>query len=68
MKEFIRNTLQDAKNIIVLIGPEGGFSQNEVLLAIEMGFTSLGLGPRILRTETASLAALSIIQFQHGDL
>lgn len=68
IKEFIRNTLQDAKNIIVLIGPEGGFSQNEVLLAIEMGFTSLGLGPRILRTETASLAVLSIIQFQHGDL
>ncbi|MCL4245337.1 MAG: 16S rRNA (uracil(1498)-N(3))-methyltransferase [Candidatus Dadabacteria bacterium] len=68
IKEFLRNTLQGAKNIIVLIGPEGGFSQNEVLLAIEMGFTSLGLGPRILRTETASLAVLSIIQFQHGDL
>mgnify|MGYP001423345072 FL=1 len=68
IKEFIKNTLQGARNIIVLIGPEGGFSQNEVLLAIEMGFTSLGLGPRILRTETASLAVLSIIQFQHGDL
>ena len=68
IKEFLKNTLQGVKNIIVLIGPEGGFSQNEVLLAIEMGFTSLGLGPRILRTETASLAVLSIIQFQHGDL
>ena len=68
IKEFLKNTLQGARNIIVLIGPEGGFSQNEVLLAIEMGFTSLGLGPRILRTETASLAVLSIIQFQHGDL
>ncbi|MCC6713228.1 MAG: hypothetical protein IT344_07685 [Candidatus Dadabacteria bacterium] len=35
---------------------------------MEMGFTSLGLGPGILRTEAASLAVLSIIQFQHGDL
>jgi 16S rRNA (uracil1498-N3)-methyltransferase len=68
LKDFLNNTLQHPKNIIVLIGPEGGFSENEVLLASEMGFTSLGLGPRTLRTETASLAVLSIIQFHHGDL
>ncbi|HVY55990.1 MAG TPA: 16S rRNA (uracil(1498)-N(3))-methyltransferase [Thermodesulfobacteriota bacterium] len=68
LKEFLKNSLQHPSNIIVLIGPEGGFSENEVLLATEMGFTSLGLGPRTLRTETAGLAVLSIIQFQHGDL
>jgi 16S rRNA (uracil1498-N3)-methyltransferase len=68
LKDFLNNTLQHPKNIIVLIGPEGGFSENEVLLASEMGFTSLGLGPRTLRTETAGLAVLSIIQFHHGDL
>jgi 16S rRNA (uracil1498-N3)-methyltransferase len=68
LKDFLKNSLQHPKNIIVLIGPEGGFSENEVLLASEMGFTSLGLGPRTLRTETASLAVLSIIQFHHGDL
>lgn len=68
LKEFLKNPLQHPTNIIVLIGPEGGFSENEVLLASEMGFTSLGLGPRTLRTETAGIAVLSIIQFQHGDL
>ena len=68
LKDFLKYPLQHTKNIIVLIGPEGGFSENEVLLATEMGFTSLGLGPRTLRTETAGIAVLSIIQFQHGDL
>ncbi len=68
LKDFLNNPLQHPKDIIVLIGPEGGFSENEVLLASEMGFTSLGLGPRTLRTETAGIAFLSIIQFQHGDL
>lgn len=68
LKDFLKNTLQHPTNIIVLIGPEGGFSEKEVLLATEMGFTSLGLGPRTLRTETAGTAVLSIIQFQHGDL
>lgn len=68
IKEFLKSSLQFPQNIIVLIGPEGGFSQTEVLLASEMGFTPLGLGPRTLRTETASIAALSIIQFHHGDL
>jgi len=68
LKDFLNNTLQHPTNIIVLIGPEGGFSEKEVLLASEMGFTSLGLGPRTLRTETAGIAVLSIIQFQHGDL
>ena len=68
LKELLNNPLQHPKNIIVLVGPEGGFSENEVLLACEMGFTSLGLGPRTLRTETAGIAFLSIIQFHHGDL
>jgi 16S rRNA (uracil1498-N3)-methyltransferase len=68
IKEFLKDSLQFPRNIIILIGPEGGFSEHEVLLASKMGYTSLGLGPRTLRTETASLAVLSIIQFYHGDL
>lgn len=68
LKNFLNNPLQHPTDIIVLIGPEGGFTEKEVLLATELGFTSLGLGPRTLRTETAGLAVLSIIQFQHGDL
>ena len=68
IKDYLKYSLQLPNNIIVLIGPEGGFSEKEVLLATEMGFKSLGLGPRTLRTETASIAVLSIIQFHHGDL
>lgn len=68
INDYLKYSLQLPNTIIVLIGPEGGFSEKEVLLACEMGFTSLGLGPRTLRTETASIAVLSIIQFHHGDL
>jgi 16S rRNA (uracil1498-N3)-methyltransferase len=56
------------QNIILFVSPEGGFSEKEVLLGNEMGFISLGLGPRILRTETASITVLSVLQFHYGDL
>jgi 16S rRNA (uracil1498-N3)-methyltransferase len=52
----------------VLIGPEGGFSSDEVEVSREYGFESVSLGPRLLRTETAPLAAISIIQHHWGDL
>ena len=55
-------------SIALLIGPEGGFSELEVQQAAAENFTGLTLGPRILRTETASLTALSILQFLWGDL
>jgi 16S rRNA (uracil1498-N3)-methyltransferase len=48
--------------IIILIGPEGGWAPDEQRLAQEQGFTPLTLGPRILRAETATIAALSILQ------
>ena len=54
-------------SVALLIGPEGGFSEDEVEYAINTGFTGLRLGPRILRTETASLAALSVLQYVWGD-
>jgi 16S rRNA (uracil1498-N3)-methyltransferase len=50
-----------AASYLLLIGPEGGFSQAEVELCQQFGGQSVTLGPRILRTETASLAAVSII-------
>lgn len=59
---------QEAKNIAVLIGPEGGLSEQEINLAVKNQFTPLNLGPRVLRTETAALAALTVIQYQFGDL
>jgi 16S rRNA (uracil1498-N3)-methyltransferase len=49
-------------SVAVLIGPEGGFSEAELALAESSGFTRVTLGPRILRTETAPVAALAVIQ------
>lgn len=55
-------------HIALLIGPEGGFSELERQQAHHSGFTGMCLGPRVLRTETAALAALAVIQHQWGDL
>ncbi len=52
----------------ILIGPEGGFSAKEVESSQKCGFQSVSLGPRLLRTETAPLAAISILQNYWGDL
>jgi 16S rRNA (uracil1498-N3)-methyltransferase len=54
--------------IELLVGPEGGLAPEEVRLAALTGFVSVRLGPRVLRTETAGLAALAAIQFLWGDL
>jgi 16S rRNA (uracil1498-N3)-methyltransferase len=54
--------------VCLLIGPEGGLSPGEIDAATDSGFQALRLGPRVLRTETAPLAALSILQFHWGDL
>ena len=67
-KTYIKNSLQAPQNIVLFVGPEGGFTDNEVLLGKEMGFIVLGLGPRVLRTETASVSVLSILQFHYGDM
>lgn len=56
------------KSITILIGAEGGLSQKEMALSHQHGFISVKLGPRILRTETAALTAISIIQNLWGDL
>jgi 16S rRNA (uracil1498-N3)-methyltransferase len=54
--------------VSVLIGPEGGLTREEVALATAAGFQIATLGPRILRTETAAIAALAVIQSQVGGL
>ncbi len=53
---------------ILAVGPEGGFSENDMALLKQAGFHGLRLGPRILRTETAGLAALAALQSRFGDL
>lgn len=67
LKEYLRE-LERVKEITFLIGPEGGFTEEEVGMALKKGFTPLGLGPRILRTETAAITALSILQYELGDI
>ncbi|MDX5375979.1 MAG: 16S rRNA (uracil(1498)-N(3))-methyltransferase [Halomonas sp.] len=54
--------------VALLIGPEGGLSASEVEAAMASDFSPLSLGPRILRTETAPVVALSLLQYRFGDL
>ncbi len=54
--------------VCLLIGPEGGFSNSEYEDAEIAGFNPVSLGPRVLRTETAAVAALSVLQSKWGDL
>jgi len=56
------------KSVSVLIGPEGGWSRSECEIAAQHGFHAVSLGRRILRTETAAIASLSLVQFLFGDL
>jgi 16S rRNA (uracil1498-N3)-methyltransferase len=55
-------------DVAVLIGPEGGFSEEEIEFAEKCGCTPVRLGPRILRTETAGIVALTVCQSMAGDL
>ena len=57
-----------AIKVCLLIGPEGGFSEREYEDADIAGFQAVSLGPRVLRTETAALAAIAIAQSSWGDL
>jgi 16S rRNA (uracil1498-N3)-methyltransferase len=56
------------RKIYVVVGPEGGFTEEEVKWAKEKGFVPVKLGQRILRTETAAIALVGILQFELGDL
>ena len=55
------------RGIRLLVGPEGGFDDAEIALALASGFIRCRLGPRILRTETAALAAIAALQCLAGD-
>jgi 16S rRNA (uracil1498-N3)-methyltransferase len=56
------------KKIYAMVGPEGGFTEEEVILAKHQGFIPVKLGQRILRTETAAIALVGILQYELGDL
>lgn len=57
-----------AKAYLLLVGPEGGFSDQELILSQKHGALVVTMGPRILRTETASLAAMAMIMYEYGDM
>jgi 16S rRNA (uracil1498-N3)-methyltransferase len=59
---------QSPQQVVVLVGPEGGISRQEAEQAIAEGYQAVSLGPRILRTETAGLAIMAILQYLYGDL
>lgn len=61
-------TTHPAQNATIMIGPEGGFSAEEEQLAVASGITLCSIGPRILRTETAGLAAITTLTAIWGDM
>lgn len=64
----VLETLPDQCPLVVLVGPEGGWTEHEVAVAQAHGFITMSLGSRILRTETAAIAITSIIRYSLGEL
>ena len=56
------------RSVLMVVGPEGGFSPHELNQALKAGFKPTSLGKRTLRAETASLAALTVLQYELGDM
>lgn len=66
-QQALGNTLKTA-GIEMIIGPEGGFTEEELERCINAGVQAFSLGPRILRAETACISALTLLQYHYGDL
>ncbi|HLV76962.1 MAG TPA: 16S rRNA (uracil(1498)-N(3))-methyltransferase [Marinobacter sp.] len=62
------DTLAKPAHVALMIGPEGGLSAGEITLAEQHGFKPVALGPRVLRTETAPVAAMALCQWLWGDI
>ena len=65
---FTSQANETPKQVILIIGPEGGLSQVEVNQLQPMGYKAISLGKRILRTETATISAITLVQHTWGDL
>lgn len=61
-------SLTDQSPIVALIGPEGGLTVDEAEMARTHGFTTVSLGPRVLRTETAAIVLMSVVRYSLGEL
>ncbi len=61
-------TSSPVTKVVGMVGPEGGFSQKEILLAEAAGFMPVSLGHRVLRSETAAIIMTAVVQYEWGDL
>ena len=68
LRESLRGIGRPDPSIALLIGPEGGFTDEELALARDKGAMAVGLGPRILRTETAAIVASALILYELGEM
>ena len=69
-RRSLREALHDFQggSLTLLVGPEGGFTDDEIAQAVRHGIQPVGMGPRILRTETAAISAAAVVQYELGDL
>jgi 16S rRNA (uracil1498-N3)-methyltransferase len=67
LKAVLRRDHDAVQSAIIVVGPEGGFTPEEAQRFVDAGYQSVSLGKRILRTETAGLVVLSILQYEFGD-
>ena len=68
LKEALTALQERPQEVALLVGPEGGLTQQEVALARQHGALVVRMGPRILRTETAAVAAAAVVMYELGDL
>jgi 16S rRNA (uracil1498-N3)-methyltransferase len=68
LNSIILGTARQPQKILMIMGPEGGFSDQEITKARAAGCLVAGLGPRILRAETATIAAITLVQYLFGDM
>lgn len=64
----VRDRQARVESVALVVGPEGGFTVEEAEMARAQGYTTVHLGPRVLRAETAALTVLSLVQYLWGDL
>ncbi|MDT8420560.1 MAG: RsmE family RNA methyltransferase [Desulfuromonadales bacterium] len=69
-RSSLRSALQvfSGQRLALIVGPEGGFTDPEIAQARQSGLVPVGLGPRILRTETAAMVGAAVVQYELGDI
>ena len=68
LRKILQENREKSKTVLLLIGPEGGLSEEEIKICHDLGLNTVSLGKRILRTETAAVTALSLVMYELGDL